>query len=49
MEVLLGMEESAKTGSVVRPESRFALDPLPSGYYSEGIMGRGDAERSLMS
>lgn len=48
MEVLIGMEESARTGSAYEPKSRFRMDPLVSGYYSTNGGARGDAERSLM-
>ena len=48
LEVLAGMEESARTGRAVEIASRFAMEPLTPGYYSSMGGMRGDAERSLM-
>lgn len=49
LEVLVGMEESAKTGKVIELTSRFEMKPLAPGYYSStGFLGRADAERSLI-
>ena len=47
LEVLAGMEESARTGRAVEIASRFAMKPLTPGYYSSMGGMRGDAELSL--
>ena len=48
MEVLIGMDESAESGTPYEPKSRFVLEPLKPGYYSGSAAFRKDAERSLM-
>lgn len=50
LEVLHGIEKSAKTGQAVPVTSTFEFPALPSGYLSTMFHGwmRGDAERSLM-
>lgn len=48
MEVLVGMDTAASSGTCYKPESRFVMEGLRAGYYSVNNGGRGDAERSLM-
>ena len=48
LEVLAAMEESASSGKSVEIASRFVMEPLKPGYYSQLGGMRGDAERSLM-
>lgn len=50
MEVLCGLDESAKTGTVIYMESRFSCKPLKSGFPSTMMNGAvpADSERSLI-
>ena len=48
LEVLAAMEESTSSGKSVEIASRFVMEPLKPGYYSQLGGMRGDAERSLM-
>lgn len=49
LEVLQGIEQSAKEGKTYKMESKFEITPLKSGYLSTMFKGfmRGDAEKSL--
>lgn len=50
LEVLAGMEEAARTGKTVCPQSRFEMKPLAPGHYCAFLGGavRADAEASLV-